>query len=129
MHDASPARLGLGAERRESLGKRLALGPGKPRFELGALRAQGKTACAPVLFVGHDEHEPGFLQLAQRRMQGLLADPESRNQLADPQARLARHEIQDAVMQPRQPPFGQNLVRPGREGAKREEEQLDRLME
>jgi hypothetical protein len=68
-------------------------------------------------------------QLAQRRVQGLLADGQQVQQAAHRDVRPAADEIEDAVMHPPQAPPLQNSVRTIREAAISEIELLDRSMQ
>ncbi|MCY1305095.1 hypothetical protein D9M70_548780 [compost metagenome] len=63
-----------------------------------------------------------FHQLAQRRVERLLADAEHVQQLLHAQPRVAGDEEQDAVVHAAQPALGQHFVGPGGEGLVGEEE-------
>jgi hypothetical protein len=91
-------------------------------LQLGAVGGQRQQAFALVVLRRHALHQVHFQQLAQRRVERLLAHPEVAEQLLDAQPRIAGDEEQDAVMHPRQAAAGEDFVRFGGESLVAEEE-------
>ena len=102
----------------------------------------GKVGFKPDPFLGEaQELDPAIVirsllrnqlhldQLAQRRVQGLLADAQNPEKRIHRSFRIPSHEIDDAVMNPPQPPLGERPVHAGSECAVGEIEEFDGLPE
>ena len=107
----------------------LHLYPGKVGFEPDPLLCEAQELDPAIVIRSplRDQLHPD--QLAQRRIQGLLADAQNLEKRIHGSFRISADEIDDAVMNPPQPPMGERPVHAGSECAVSEIEELDGLPE
>ena len=79
-------------------------------FQLGTFIRQAQQFLPPVDDPGSSQYELPVLQLLEHAAERLFGDRQQFQQFADGQARLARYEIQGAVMRPAKSLFCQFLI-------------------